>query len=201
MEDFKKIEQELKKIKEEVLNCKKCPLYKERIKDGFYPVIGEGNHQAKIIFCGEAPGLNEAKTGRPFCGAAGKILDELLESVGIKREDVYISNLIKCRPPKNRNPQKEEIEACVLYLERQIEIIKPKAICTLGNYSTVYIMEKYGLKKEIQGISKIRGKIFEIKNIHQGIKIIPLYHPAVATYNPNMKEILKKDFKILEKLK
>ncbi len=196
----KKIEKELKKIKDEVLNCKKCPLCKERIKDGFYPVIGEGNHQAKIIFCGEAPGLNEAKTGRPFCGAAGKILDELLESVGIKREDVYISNLIKCRPPKNRNPQKEEIEACVPYLERQIKIIKPKVICTLGNYSTAYIMEKYGLEKEIQGISKIRGKIFNLKNIHQSIKIIPFYHPAVATYNPNMKEILKKDFKILEKL-
>ncbi len=189
-------EQELKKIKKEVLNCKKCPLYKERIKDGFYPVIGEGNHQTKIIFCGEAPGLQEAKTGRPFCGAAGKILDELLESVGIKREDVYISNLIKCRPPKNRNPQKEEIEACVPYLERQIKIIKPKVVCTLGNYSTAYIMEKYGLKEKIQGISKIRGKIFEAEKI----KIIPLYHPAVATYNPNMKEILKKDFKILEKL-
>ncbi len=189
----KKIEEELKKIKEEVLNCKKCSLYKTRI----YPVIGEGNHQAKMIFIGESPGAQENKTGRPFCGAAGKILDEVLESIGIKRKEVYICNILKCKPPRNRNPQKEEIEACVSYLERQIEIIKPKIICTLGNYSTAYIMEKYGLKDKIQGISKIRGKVFEIENL----KIIPLYHPAVATYNPNMKEILKKDFKILEKFR
>jgi len=189
---------EMEKIKEEVLNCQKCPLYQERIKNGFYPVVGEGNPQAEIVFIGEAPGLNEAKTGRPFCGAAGKILDELLESSGIKREEVYIANILKDRPPENRNPQKEEIEACVPYLDRQIEIIKPKLICTLGNFSTGYIMEKYGLREKIQGISKIHGQVFEIESLFQKLKIIPLYHPAVATYNINMKEILKNDFKILK---
>jgi len=189
---------DLEKIKEEVLKCQKCPLYQERIKNGFYPVVGEGNPQAEIVFIGEAPGLNEAKTGRPFCGAAGKILDELLESSGIKREEVYIANILKDRPPENRNPQKEEIEACVPYLDRQIEIIKPKLICTLGNFSTGYIMEKYGLREKIQGISKIHGQVFEIESLFQKLKIIPLYHPAVATYNINMKEILKNDFKILK---
>ena len=194
-----KIEQELRKIKDEVLNCKKCSLYKERIENNYYPVIGEGNHQAKIIFAGEAPGLNEAKTGRPFCGTAGKILDELLESIGVKREKVYITNILKDRPPANRDPQEEEIEACAPYLERQIGIIKPEVICSLGRFSMQFLMEKHGLQDQIQGISKIHGKVFEAKTFFGSVKIIPFYHPAVAIYNPNTKEILKKDFKILQK--
>jgi DNA polymerase len=188
---------ELKKIKDEVLACKKCPLYKTRT----YPVIGQGNHRARIIFIGEAPGLSEDKTGHPFCGEAGKVLDELLESTGIKREEIYISNILKCRPLGNRDPKTEEIKACTSYLERQIKIIKPEIICTLGNYSTAYILEKYGLKDKIQGISKIHGKIFSPPKAEDDIKIIPLYHPAVVAYNANMKETLKKDFKVLEKFK
>lgn len=190
MKKSEKIENELRKIKEEVLKCKKCSLYKNRI----YPVIGEGNHDARIVFVGEGPGVQEDRTGRPFCGAAGKILDELLNSAGIKREKVYICNVLKCRPPENRDPQPEEIKACTPYLERQIEIIKPKIICLLGRHSMNFLMEKFGLKDEIQPISKIHGKVFEVKNL----KIIPFYHPAVVTYNPNMKEILKKDFQILK---
>lgn len=190
-------EDSLGKIREEILNCKKCFLSKERIKNRFYSVVGEGNNKAKIIFIGEAPGLNEAKTGRPFCGTAGKILDELFKSVKIKRESVYITNIVKDRPPKNRPPNKEEIDACVPFLIRQIEIIKPKVICALGNYSTCYIMEKYGLEDKIQEISKIHGKLFQSKES----KIIPFYHPAAAIYNPRLKKILKKDFKILERFK
>ena len=211
-----KVEKGLREIKDEVVNCRKCSLYEERIKNGFYPVIGEGNHQAKILFCGEAPGLQEAKTGRPFCGAAGKILDELLESVGIKREDVYITNILKDRPPENRDPQPEEIKACVPYLERQIEIIKPEVICPLGRFAMEFLMEKFGLKEQIQGISKIHGKIFEPQVITENIqsslfeqkrreikkiKIIPFYHPAVGIYNPHMKNILLQDFKVLKKIK
>ena len=198
MED---LEAELRKIKDEVINCKKCPLYEERINGGFYPVIGEGNHQAKIMFVGEAPGLQEAKTGRPFCGAAGRILDELLGSVSIKRENVYITNILKDRPPKNRDPQKEEIKVCVPYLERQIELIKPVVICSLGRYAMEFLMEKFGLEDVIEPISKIHGKVFEIKILSQNIKIIPFYHPAVATYNPNMKEVLQKDFQVLKEFK
>jgi len=197
----KKTEEELKKIKEEVLSCKKCSLYKERVKNRFYPVVGEGNHRAKIMFVGEAPGLQEAKTGRPFCGAAGKILNELLELVRIKREEVYIANLLKCRPPGNRDPQPEEIKDCFSYLKRQIEIIRPKIICPLGRYSMKFLMENFGLEDQIEGISKIHGRLFESKNLFQSIIVIPFYHPAVATYNPNMKGILAKDFKILEKFK
>lgn len=189
--------EELKEIKSEVSNCQKCPLYKNRTN----PVFGEGNQKAKIMFVGEAPGFNEDREGRPFCGQAGKVLDELLESVGIKREEVFITNVLKCRPPNNREPRIEEIKACTPYLDRQIEIIKPKIICTLGNYSTAFIFKKYGLKNQIQGISKIHGKVFSSKTLFGSVKIIPLYHPAVATYNPNMKEILKRDFKILERFR
>lgn len=204
------IEQELKKIKDEIINCKKCSLYKTRT----YPVIGEGSHQAKIIFCGEAPGAQEDKTGHPFCGTAGKILDELLNAVEIKREDVYICNILKCRPPNNRDPLPEEIKACTLYLARQIGIIEPEIICPLGNFATRFIFKKYNLENQLEGISKIHGKIFEpqitaedvqsslFEQKRRGIKevkIIPLYHPAVATYNANMKEILKKDFQVLKK--
>ncbi len=198
---MKDIEIELRKIRDEVINCKKCSLYRERINGGFYPVIGEGNHQAKIMFVGEAPGLQEAKTGRPFCGAAGKILDWLLDSVSIKRENVYITNILKDRPPQNRDPQKEEIKVCIPYLERQIELIKPVVICSLGRYAMEFLMEKFRLENAIEPISKIHGKIFEVKIFSQSIKIIPFYHPAVATYNPNMKEVLQNDFQILKKFK
>ena len=198
---MKRIEEDLRKIKNEVLSCKKCSLHKERVKNRFYPVVGEGNHQAKIMFVGEAPGLQEAKTGRPFCGVAGKILDELLESSGIKRENVYITNILKDRPPQNRDPQPEEIKACTPYLERQIEIIKPEIICPLGRYSMNFLMERFGLEDQIEGISKIHGRLFKSKDLFRNVTIIPFYHPAVATYNPNMKEILMKDFKVLERFK
>ena len=185
-------DKELRLIKDEILDCKKCSLCKTRA----YPVIGQGDHQAKIIFIGEAPGFNEDKTGFPFCGKAGEVLDDLLGSVNIKREDVYITNILKCRPPGNRNPKSEEIKACVTYLERQIKTIKPEIICTLGNFSTAYIFEKFSLKDRIQGISKIHGQVFNADDL----KIISLYHPAVVTYNDNMREVLKKDFKVLKNL-
>ncbi len=188
-------EKELRKIRDDIFRCQKCSLYKERI----YPVVGEGNHQAKIIFVGEAPGLQESKTGRPFCGAAGKVLDKLLESVNLKREDVYIANLLKDRPPENRDPLPSEINVCTPFLERQIEAIKPRVICPLGRYSMKFLMEKFGLKDNVQPIGKIHGQVFEIKNLFQKIIIIPLYHPAVTLYNSNMEGVLKKDFQLLKK--
>lgn len=197
MKSSEEVEKGLKKIKQKVIQCQKCPLYREREEHGFYPVIGEGSHQAQIMFVGEAPGLNEAQTGRPFCGAAGKILDELLDSVGIKRKEVYITNLLKDRPPQNRDPKPEEIEACTPYLNSQIKYIQPKIICPLGRHSMQFLMKKFGLKDQIQGISKIHGQVFEIKTLFQKRKLIPFFHPAVATYNPNMKKTLKKDFEIL----
>lgn len=189
-----KINKKLKKIRDEVVECQKCSLGKTRI----LPVIGQGNHQAKIVFIGEAPGSNEDKTGIPFCGQSGNILTELLDSIGIKREDVYICNILKCRPPNNRNPQTNEIETCTPYLEKQIEVIQPKVISALGNYATSYILKKYNLSDEIKGIGQVHGKIFEAKVSFGRVKIIPLYHPAAAVYNANMKSVLKEDFQILK---
>jgi len=179
-----------------IVNCKKCDLWKTRNN----PVTGQGTEEAKIMFIGEAPGFNEDKQGKPFVGEAGKILDKLLDSINLKKEKIYITNILKCRPPENRNPREDEIKTCVQYLNREIEIIKPKIICCLGNFAASYIMKKFNLKEKNQGISKIHGKIFNFRGLFGSIKIIPLYHPAVAVYNINMFEILKKDFKILEKI-
>ena len=190
--------EKMRKIKNEIVEAKDSPLYDYRVKNKYFPVIGEGGHSAKIMFIGEAPGKNEAETGRPFCGAAGYILDELLQSIGLDRKEVYVTNIVKDRPPLNRDPLPEEIEYYGPFLDRQIEIIKPEIIATLGRFSMTYIMKKFGLESELKSISTIHGKIFSAETSYGKIKIIPLYHPAVAIYNNNTKETLKKDFEILK---
>ncbi len=187
----------LKKIRDEVLNLEKSPLYKYRTQNKFFPVIGEGSHYAEIMFVGEAPGRNEAQTGRPFCGAAGKILDELLASAKILRQDVYITNIVKDRPPMNRDPLPEEIKIYGPFLDQQINIIQPKTIVTLGRYAMGYIMIKFGLENQLKPISAMHGKTFTAETEYGKINIVPLYHPAVAVYNVHSKDVLKKDFQIL----
>ena len=184
----------MEEVAKSVRNCKKCSLYQTRAN----PVLGAGNMAADIIFIGEAPGRNEDLKGVPFVGAAGKVLDELLRSVSLEREDVYIANILKCRPPNNRNPKKEEILACTPYLDDQIRIIDPKIISTLGNFASNYIMEKFTLPTG--SIGKIHGRIFETSTLTSRVNIFPLYHPAVAVYNPNMKNQLKEDFKVLKQI-
>lgn len=168
-----------------IKNCKRCALFKDRINI----VKGDGSLDPKVMFIGEAPGSNEDKTGKPFCGRAGKILDSLLDSIDLKREDVYITNIVKCRPPKNRDPKKEEIEKCSLYLKKEIKEIQPKIICPLGRFASKFILNEY--KQEVKEIGEIHGEIY----MCDGIKIIPLYHPAAAIYNPKKINILKNDFK------
>lgn len=187
----------LKQIKEEVVNLKESPLYKERVKNKVFPVIGEGNHDAKIMFVGEGPGKKEAATGRPFCGAAGQILTELVESIGLKREDVYITNIIKDRPPNNRDPLPQEITVYAPFLDRQIEIIHPKIIVTLGRYSMAYLMQTFNLLWELKPISQIHGKVFDTETSYGKIKFIPLYHPAVALYQNSLKSQMFEDFKVI----
>ena len=190
-------EEELERIEERIKTCKRCELWKTRTN----PVVGAGSLSAKIVLVGEAPGYYEDLKGEPFVGKAGKVLDDLLASVELQRNDVYIANVLKCRPPGNRNPTTDEIRACTPYLDAQLEIIQPEIIATLGNFSLSYIFDKFGLRSKKDKISKIHGKVFTVSTI-AGIKIkkiIPLYHPAVATYNPNMKETLIDDFKVLKK--
>jgi len=186
--------QEMKNIVDLVKNCKKCNLWKTRNK----PVTGDGSENADIMFIGEAPGYNEDREGLPFVGKAGGVLDQLLESVGLKRQEVYIANILKCRPPKNRNPFESEINSCTIYLNKQIEIIQPKLIISLGNFASSFTFKKFGLKYD--KISSVHGKIFQINTIFGDKKIIPMYHPAVATYNPNIKDILIKDFNSIQKV-
>lgn len=188
----------MKQIGNEIRELKDSPLYEYRRRNNYHPVLGEGSHFAKIVFIGEAPGRREAETGRPFCGAAGKILDDLLESVGIGREEVYITNVVKDRPPGNRDPRPEEIGVYSPFLVRQLEIIKPKMIVPLGRFSMALMMRLYDLEEKLQTISRLHGQVFEVKAAWGKIKIIPLYHPAVAVYNPNLLPVLKKDFQVLK---
>jgi len=188
------VEEELTRIGEEVRNCKKCGLWKTRKN----PVVGEGSLHPKVMFVGEAPGLNEDIEGRPFVGRAGKILDELLESIGLERSEIYITNVLKCRPPGNRDPQPEEIRKCTPYLDRQISLLKPKIIVTLGNFATSYVLEKFGLKPE--NIGRVHGEVFEIRNLFLRTKAIPMYHPASALRNPSLIDTLSSDFWVLKRL-
>ena len=188
----------MRKIKDEVVALKKSPLYKFRIENKNLPVIGEGSHFAKIMFIGEAPGRNEAKTGKPFCGRAGDILNELLNFVGIERSEIYITNIVKDRPPQNRDPLPDEIKIYGPFLDRQIEIIQPKVIATLGRYAMGYVMNKLGLELELDVISKMHGRVFDTTTSYGDIKVVPLYHPAVAVYNSHTKDQLKKDLEILK---
>ena len=188
----------LKAIRDDLLQNAQLPLFAYRTENNYFPVVGEGDHFARIVFIGEAPGKNEALTARPFCGASGKVLDQLLESVVLKRENIYITNIVKDRPPENRDPLPHEIESYGPYLDKQLEIIQPKVIATLGRFSMEYIMRKFGLGLDIQPISKAHGKAF-IANCKWGqVNIIPLYHPAASIYNQHLKETLKKDFQVMK---
>ena len=183
----------VKEIEKEIKVCSKCPLHKTRK----FPVPGEGNIDAKVMLIGLGPGYHENLKGKPFVGAAGKFLDELLQLAGLKREEVYITNVIKCYLSDNK-PTEEEIEACTPYLDRQIKIIKPKIILTLGNVSTSYILKKFGFKTE--SMWKIHAKVFQISNLLLQTQIVPMYHPASALYNPRMKVTLREDWRTLKNI-
>lgn len=188
----------LKEIKDQVINFKSSPLYKHRIENGFVPVIGEGNHQAKIMFIAEAPGYYEAKSGRHFQGSSGKIFDQLMESAKLERSEVYITNIIKDKLPNNRNPNKLEIDAYAPFLVRQIKIIKPKIIATLGKFSTDYLFEICNLEKKPLKI--IHGKPFKITCSYGECYVLPLSHPAASLYKPDLLPAMKEDFQTILKL-
>jgi len=175
----------LKALYESIKDCRKCVLGASR--KNF--VFGEGDPEAKLVFVGEAPGGTEDEQGRPFVGKAGKLLDKIIEAIGFKREQVFILNVLKCRPPDNRPPEPEEENLCIPYLKAQLEIIAPKIICTLGNPATHNL-----LKTEI-GITKLRGTIQD----YNGIPVIPTYHPSACLRNPNLKVDVWQDVKLLRK--
>jgi uracil-DNA glycosylase len=169
----------LAQIAQEVTTCTRCLLHKSRKK----AVPGDGPAQADIMLIGEGPGFHENEQGLPFVGAAGKFLDELLHSIGLQRADVYITNVVKCRPPGNRDPQPEELEACDGYLERQIQAINPKVIVTLGRFSMAKFMSNVK-------ISQVHG---QARWVNQRL-VVPMYHPAAALHQGALRPVLEQDF-------
>ncbi len=149
---------------------------------------GEGDPDAEIMLIGEGPGKQEDEEGSPFVGRAGRLLEDLLGDIGLNRKKVFITNVVKCRPPDNRDPRGDEIETCNPYLERQIDIVEPEVIGSLGNHATETLIDKKGMKE-------LHGKEFE----YEGIRLIPLYHPAAGLYNPNLKTTMEEDFERLKK--
>jgi DNA polymerase len=176
--------EDLVELYHELSDCRKCPLADTRTT----VVFGTGNADADLMFVGEAPGFHEDQQGKPFVGQAGKLLDKLLEEIGLSREQVFIANVLKCRPPGNRDPQPLEIDACKGHLWRQIELIQPKVVCTLGNFSTKL------LTGSPQGITKVRGVPQQHELGGQQVFLYPIFHPAAALYTPAMLEQLRADF-------
>jgi uracil-DNA glycosylase len=180
----------LKTVYEEARGCVRCPLHQTRTN----VVFGAGNADADLMFIGEAPGANEDRQGLPFVGQAGKLLDKLLAEIGLERGDVFIANVLKCRPPDNRDPHPNEIESCQDYLRSQVELIEPVVICTLGNFSTKL------LRADTTGISRLHGRE-EVRVIGpRAVRLYPLYHPAAALYTPSTLEMLRSDFQRIPEL-
>jgi uracil-DNA glycosylase family 4 len=183
------------KIADEISGCVKCPLWRGRKK----AVPGEGKIDAKVFFLGEAPGYWEDVKGLPFVGAAGKVLDWLLESIDLSRDSVFITNIVKCRPPENRAPRSVEVETCTsLYLNRQVDLIKPEVLATLGRHSTAYILSKVGVEK-VANITECRGKVYKVRFLGLPLVVMPMYHPASVLHNPKYRGGLESDFRLLKK--
>lgn len=169
----------------QISTCTRCALSKGRTKT----VPGEGSTSPEVMFIGEGPGFHEDQQGRPFVGPAGQLLDQLLAFIGLKREDVFITNMLKCRPPNNRDPLPGEVEACRPYLEKQIELLNPKVIATLGRHALTYFFPQ-------ETISKAHGKARR----WNGLIVYPLYHPAAALRQQSLRAVLENDFKALSEL-
>ena len=180
----------LSEVEAEVKSCRRCGLWRSRRN----PVFGEGNPESGIVFIGEAPGRSEDLAGRPFVGAAGKVLDRMLGLAGLSRQDVYITNVLKCRPPGNRDPRPEEIEACTPYLERQLMIIRPRVVVTLGRHALNYVLRWTDVRGSV---SRLHGTVIRLKAPFGESSLVPLYHPAVLLYRPAMKEVFERDFRAL----
>lgn len=192
-----KLEQ-LEEVKQRILKDMVCPL-----KDSAHNLVfGKGNPDAEIMFIGEAPGEQEDLQGIPFVGAAGRELDKLLSRIGLSLDDVYIANILKYRPPNNRDPTKEEIERHTPYLINQIKIIQPKIICTLGNYSTKFVLGDFlpDKMKSIGGITFLHGKPVEKEVDSLKFLVVPLYHPAAMLYRPGLRKDMETDFDNINKI-
>lgn len=182
----------LQKIEEEIQRCTKCVLCEKRT----HAVPGQGRHDAALMLIGEAPGKHEDNQGLPFVGMAGNFLDYALSTIGLERKGIYITNIVKCRPPGNRDPAPEEINQCSPYLDAQITHIKPRVICTLGRFAAAYVLPLYGFSAK--PISQVHGKVFYAPLAM--VNVVPLYHPAASLYTPALKEVFLKDVSFIPSL-
>lgn len=189
----------LASIKQEIDQLTPSPLYELRQAKGYHPVVGEGDLHSPIMFIGEAPGEREAKTGRPFVGASGRVLDELLESIGLARSSIYITNVVKDRPPENRDPTVAEIELYTPFLVRQIETIQPRVIATLGRFAMDFVLDLLDIQTdETPKISALHGTVLKGHAAYGDVAVVPLFHPAVALYSSGRKSTLLEDFQVLK---
>ncbi|HAM42182.1 MAG TPA: hypothetical protein DDX89_07685 [Candidatus Omnitrophica bacterium] len=176
----------LEMVEQQVIACTRCPLYRTRT----HPVFGDGSAQARLVFVGEAPGREEDRRGKPFVGAAGQLLTKMIEAMGLRREEVYICNVLKDRPPNNRIPQPDEIEACRPFLLEQLAIIRPAVICTLGSIAAKALLGP------AVSITRVRG----LRHEFDEIPLIPTFHPAYLLRNPDAKKLVWQDLKLVKKL-
>jgi DNA polymerase len=190
----------LETIAQEIRQLEASPLYTYRQEHGYSPVVGEGNPDAGLMFIGDAPGKQEAVSGRPFVGRAGGVLDGLLESIGIDRQGVYITNVVKDRPPGNRDPHVEEVELYAPFLVRQIGIIQPEVIATLGRFAIDFVLDHYDLPQQGRKIGDLHGEVLEAEASYGKVAIVPLYHPAAAFYSQGLEETMQTDFQVLKRL-
>jgi DNA polymerase len=183
--------EELKAVWEQARACRRCP---QLASTRNTVVFGSGNADADLMFVGEAPGANEDRQGLPFVGQAGRLLDQLLSEIGLTRADVFVANVLKCRPPGNRDPLPQEIDACQDYLYRQLELIEPKVVCTLGNFATKL------LRDDMTGITRLHGRD-ELRQVGpRVVRLYPIFHPAAALYTPAMLATLREDFQRIPEL-
>lgn len=188
----------LKAVRDDLVNATTSPLYDFRVENRAFPVMGEGHPDANLLFIGESPGNYEAERGIPFCGPSGDILDDMLASINLRRDDVFVTNVLLDRPPDKRDPTTEELAFYTPFVDRIIDIIQPAVIVTLGRYAMTYILKKFDLPEKRGKISQLHGQLIKTQTRYGEIHVVPLYHPAVVLYSASQKVTLQKDF---EKLK
>jgi uracil-DNA glycosylase len=179
-------EESLEEIRADLGECTRCPLHEKRTQI----VFGVGNPRAALMFIGEGPGHEEDRQGIPFVGAAGQLLTKIIHAIDLGRDDVYIANVVKCRPPNNRDPEPDEVDACRTFLDRQIDAVRPKVICALGRVAAVNLL------RSDEGITRLRGRVFP----YRGAKLVPTYHPAFLLRNPAKKRECWEDMKLVRRL-
>ncbi len=181
--------EEMDALERLISNCRRCPLHASRRR----AVPGEGNLEARVMLVGEAPGEREDEEGRPFVGQAGRLLNEVLSGLGVDRGEIYITNVVKCRPPNNRDPEDAEVEACRPYLERQIQIVAPRVVVALGRHSARLLLGYGGVR--FRGIMQVRGRTYRVRISGVDVEVVPTIHPAAALYNPRNRPMLVEDLR------